>query len=377
MEKTYGGLVYRRPPGKPEPLATPARPTSRDSTRDGRPRSRRLSGIPIAKLSREKEREIATAPASSQLQCTRTPRAPVSAPIQDARGRRSNNTSDLKSALGMERQLRTPANAAAKMQRPSASGVPRKPVPVSTKDLRETQSAPSSSTPPEPAPHPTSEALAENLELLQLHVLYRQAIKAQQQWKRSAEAHYEKQFQGLASRATALRDRQTQEAEQRSTAAILKWCNADGGTIEHKLATLSRIIAATDRLASPESAYTALIRAFEHWYDELIGRQQQGRRLTSRQRPVSEVAEGLGDGWKAEARAQQGAIVGLAFELLELGASTADCELTRCVTALSEMLNNMLQELEVIQGIEGDILRQEQKGGADKVEQITSGLRSL
>ena len=376
-EKPYAGVGYRRPASKHGPEETLPRPTSRDSAQEPRPRSRRLSGIPVSTGTRDKEKakeSLQTVPASPAKPAKKA--SAVQTPASTAAKNRGANVPDLKAALSMEKQtLRTPANIATKVQKPPPPSLQRSlTVPTShTKSLRP-KPAVIPANPSAPA-QPTTDALMENAELLQLYVLHQQATCAQTQWKASAKAYYERQFSGLAARAAALKTRQLQDAEQRNASALLDWCNANSAPVEQQTARLSRILSETMELSSPQSDYNALVQAFEHWYASIAELQKRRNRRTLNSRRTAQVVEGLGDWWHAEAQRLQGRVVAMACELLELGESEADCTLTRCIAAIGGALDNTLQELELLRGIEKDVMRQEERMADEQLQESLSDMR--
>ena len=199
------------------------------------------------------------------------------------------------------------------------------------------------------------------LELLQLHMLHRDSSVVHQQWQSSAEDHYRARLEGLAAMHNSLISREHDFQVQVNAAALLAWGPSAAGSpkLDHKLRMLSRILTEAWDLCEPNGEYTCIVEAFEHWYTQacriLEAQHQSSIAFPS---PISPMEE-IGDGWKAEVALLTSKIHGHKQELGGLGASAeSQSDLARCLIALSAMLENMLDELELLQQIEGEMVLQ-------------------
>ncbi len=70
--------------------------------------------------------------------------------------------------------------------------------------------------------------------------------------------------------------------------------------------------------------------------------------------------EGIGDGWKAEVALLQLKIQTFHEQVRALGEVQPQSDLARCLVNLSSMLGNMMEELDLVQRIEGQMVLQGQ-----------------
>lgn len=230
---------------------------------------------------------------------------------------------------------------------------------------------------PEPVLGYSRETLDSRLELLHLHAVHLPSHETQRQWKAHAYASYQKRFEELQKKSLDLDEKEMEALEQRNAAAILSWTDQENGiSIEHQAQKASSIVDQVWRMSAPNGKYALAIQAFEHWL-EAADRVQRQR--TSRRNAGSRinVVEGLGDGWKAEIRALQSIVLNAADEIISLGEmSPGGSDLERCITAISEMLKNMLEELDLIVSIEEHMVADEKDWVEGSINQIASGLKS-
>ncbi|MCJ1389278.1 hypothetical protein MMC18_002134 [Xylographa bjoerkii] len=219
------------------------------------------------------------------------------------------------------------------------------------------------------------EALASNLELLQLHMLNRSSSATRLQWESSAEKHYRVRFDGLASDHDNMTGREMILQEQVNASAIIAWgSGTENLPIGSKIQKLSRILTDVVDVSHPSGQYTCLLDSFEHWYSNSIGiRQLRGGRVSIHPR-VERTLEGIGDGWKAEADNLKSKLLVSQEELVFLGEAHPRSDLTRCLDALLGMLTTMLEEIDVIQAIETRFLHEEENWLKDSLGHIAADL---
>jgi hypothetical protein len=222
----------------------------------------------------------------------------------------------------------------------------------------------------------TRESLEPTLELLHLHTMHRDSARVQQEWHESARTSYRRQFDKLKNFSLSLNDREKDAMEQTNAAAIMAWGNQDNGaTIERKMQILSSVISEAYEVTENDGKYTMAVHAFEDWYDnaQAIHRRRFDKRAATTSR--LDVVEGLGDGWKAEIGNLAARVLHVSNNILSLGDVQLQSELSRCVTTLSEMLMNMLEELEMMQSIEQSMVEQEQFWVQSSIDRMATDLR--
>ena len=198
-------------------------------------------------------------------------------------------------------------------------------------------------------------------ELLQLHMLHRDSSAVEEQWQASAKDQYRARFESLASVHDSLISRERDLQVQVNAAALLAWGNSIDGSpnLDHKLRMLSNTLTEAWDLCEPNGEYTCIIEAFEHWYMQASRvLEVQNQPSTPSSSSVSLVEE-IGDGWRAEAALLISKIRGHKQALDKLGASVeSQSDLYRCLTSLCAMLDNMLDEIQLLQEIEGEMVLQ-------------------
>ena len=296
-------------------------------------------------------------------------------PPQDSKSQHDKPSMKLAYTQLPDKATRTPANAAAKLQRPTFSALQQHYSPKKT-DSIVSGKAQETATPRLQSPQYNRETLESKLELLHLHMMHRDSAVVQQQWQDSAEESYKRQFMDLAALDSNLDNREVEHLEQLNATAILAWCNgSEEATIERKMRILSTIVEEAWSISRPSGKCTLVIQAFEHWYARAseVHSQRTGKDNISNDH--IHILEGLGDGWKAEVVSLHGQILQTADSLLRLGEVEHQSDLARCITVLSEMLKNMLEELEMVQLIESQIVQQEKVWVESSINKIASGLR--
>ena len=203
-------------------------------------------------------------------------------------------------------------------------------------------------------------ALDDRLELLHLYVVHSQASEAQSQWESHALQVYRKHFLALQSRNLELNELEVDQLIQRNASTITSW-HKPGGCLSQQIQTLSRVTCEVDQLTSTNGRYSLAIQAFEHWIATTVAQQDQQTRAPIKARP--NTVEGLGDGWLTETEALQWQVVTLANQLLTLEiVESSGSSLERIITTVSEMLKNMLEELEMIVELESTLKQEGETG---------------
>lgn len=261
------------------------------------------------------------------------------------------------------------ANAAVNLERPGFSANQQR---FSPKRPAHGQSSAS----PAPRQLYTREALESSLELLHSHFLHHKSAKVQAEWKASAKSSYKKQFESIAALNASLNEQDKDAAEQNNAESIMAWGSHNGAdTIERKVRVLSIVVSEAWDLTEPHGKYTMAMQAFGHWYDS--AEEVQKHRLDDRgfTGVRVDIMEGLGDGWKAEISALQGRLLQAANSLLTLGEIQGQSDLSRCMLVLSEMIENMLEELELVENIEDAMVKQEEFWVRNSINRLDSDLR--
>lgn len=195
------------------------------------------------------------------------------------------------------------------------------------------------------------------LELLQLHMLHRNSSTIQQEWQRSSEDRFRGRFLDLTLAHNSLTAREAEFQEQVNASAFIAWgSGTDGLTIEHKVLVLSSILCEVWDLSEPNGQYSCLLESVEHWHTRACRILQLQTQPNANERGLVSSMEGIGDGWKAEVAILQSKIRRCHEQIRALGEVQPHSDLARCLGALSLMLSNMMEELDLVQRIEDQMV---------------------
>lgn len=199
------------------------------------------------------------------------------------------------------------------------------------------------------------------LDLLQLHMLHRNSSTIQQEWQHSAEDRFRARFHDLALAHKSLTTREGEFQEQVNAWAFIAWgSGTDGLTIEHKVLVLSGILSEVWDLSEPNGKYSCLLESFEHWHARASRVLQLQKQPDVSQTGLVSSMEGIGDGWKAEVALLQSKVHSFHEQIGVLGEVQPQSDLARCLVSLSSVLSNMMEELDLVQRIEGQMVLQGQ-----------------
>ena len=217
------------------------------------------------------------------------------------------------------------------------------------------------------------ETLDPRLELLHLHAIHRSSHKNQAQWQEHAFKDYRQKFECLQTRDQELNQLEIEALIQKNAPAIISW-GSQGKGLEKQIQALSSVADQVDHLTSENGKYTLAIQAFEHWIGSVIALQKQ--RANPREKTGTKIIEGLGDGWLAEVHSLQSKLVNSAETMIGLaGIDTAETDIGRTITAVSEMLKNMLEELDMVLNLERSIVDEEKDWMEGSIATITNDLK--
>lgn len=221
--------------------------------------------------------------------------------------------------------------------------------------------------PPSPSKLPANVAASAETgrlqsELLQLHLLHRDADAVSAEWQASAREKLGERFELLnqESRETAEEERAAREEE--TVLALRAW--GAGGGLEAKIQGLDAIIAGVWTLAEPGGRYARVVRRFERWLDQVSELQEARRGLGAMHRMGEGQALFVGEldtPWKDELPGLLRRLDGWRRQLAEIGEppDAADSSLCRVLRGLWESIDGMLEEVRLMEEMEQDALQSE------------------
>ncbi|KAF4978390.1 hypothetical protein FZEAL_5208 [Fusarium zealandicum] len=223
--------------------------------------------------------------------------------------------------------------------------------------------------PPSPSKLPANVAASAETsrlqaELLQLHLLHRDASAVDAAWRSSAQRQLGLRFSQLAGASHQVDNREKAELERENVLALRKW--AVGGGLEERIQTLDAVINGVWVLGEPGGRYARVVRRFERWVDsmcEIEEARREGGALLQESEALF-IGE-LDAAWKDEREGLVRRLDTLKRQLQELGQFPEDDEgqerpsVQRMVEESRELVQGMLAELSVMDDIERDALARE------------------
>ncbi|KAK0646583.1 hypothetical protein B0T16DRAFT_429392 [Cercophora newfieldiana] len=225
--------------------------------------------------------------------------------------------------------------------------------------------------PPSPSKLPANVALSAETarlqtELLQLHLMHRSAATVTAQWRASARAKLGSQLAVLLAQDQAVAAAEREIQEERNVKALLEWGGADGRGLEEKVQVLDAVLSSLWAMGESGGRYARVVRGFEKWIvrvERVVQARNRVGGLDGLVESGEEVLVGEMDSvWKEEVR-----VLGRRLEevrrglkgLLDGGGEESGGSLERIVRGCEVLVEGMVEELEVMLGIEREVVREE------------------
>lgn len=108
-------------------------------------------------------------------------------------------------------------------------------------------------------------------ELLQLHLLHKDADLVLRQWKESARIELGKAWADLKKRSERLRDDESREEERKNALALKNWSESSipGWGLEEKVQVLDEALTGAWKFSEPGSRYGRCVKKFETWMHDV------------------------------------------------------------------------------------------------------------
>lgn len=207
-------------------------------------------------------------------------------------------------------------------------------------------------------------------ELLQLHLLHRDADSVATSWHASAKQRLGQRFAELARREEEVSRGEAEVEEARNLAALMAWGGGRG--LDGKIQVLDAVLSGVWSLGEPNGRYARVVRKFEKWTDQ-TRRAVEARRVDGGlgalmdDDEVGFVTE-LDPAWKDEVSSMARKLDSWRRQLGQLGSGVFDgdqgeelkpCSLARLLSGCRSQVHGMLAELDLMEQIERDALAQE------------------
>lgn len=244
------------------------------------------------------------------------------------------------------------------------------------------------------------------MELLQLNLLHSSYLQRSTEWQTDAEASLRKKYDSVAGtyRSVLAEEKETQRRLNFQALAIWLQNTCEnhspaGHDFAEQIQTLSSIVQEVSDLSDRSGRYTRAIQVFEDWFRKADRIRRYRDRLDYEKSEEEEeglFVDPLGNTWKQElyalntklelcARQLQSLDI-LGFEMDEAcrlnddnnnNKNNNDSALLRLLMCLGYMITMMIDEVNAIRMIEGDIVRCEREWVTQRTEELTATVSSL
>ena len=218
---------------------------------------------------------------------------------------------------------------------------------------------------------PTPSALS--TELLQLHLLHSHAAPTLAAWSKSAKMHFQSRFNGLGSRSAELHAIGSEQHGLVNALALSEWgAGIPSSTIGEKVETLSRGLRELEESIRDGGKFERIRSLWEVWFRE--GEEVQNKRVSGTTRRGTDLLEGIGDGWKAEALVLERELGYMKRDLQAFGDVREGSGLGRLLGLGRRLCQGLLDELDVMQWIENEITKEESAWAEEMVGRLEKGV---
>ena len=227
--------------------------------------------------------------------------------------------------------------------------------------------------PPSPSKLPANVAASAETsrlqaELLQLHLVHRDAAAVDSQWRASAREKLGDRFARLGDAAAEVAGMEREGLERENVLALRSW--ASGGGLEEKIQALDAVVNGLWALSDPGGRYARVVRRFERWMDQLFELEQarrDGRCLSQEGGGQALFVGELDASWKDDCSGMLRRLDGWRRQLREMGEPpdddgvTGKSSLSRMLEGSRALVHDMLTELHLMEEIEEEALAREDR----------------
>lgn len=231
-----------------------------------------------------------------------------------------------------------------------------------------------------PAPAVTSNSLPPEIvslqiDLLQLHLLHKNAAEVSGLWEMSAKRELRLKFDEVASMYQVMIEHERSGQEQKNLLALLEWTSdrSTASLVEH-IQILSGPLHELPSLITAGGRFQRLASAFEQWESWVL-------EVRSARQNRTEVGlgsiEGLGDAWLAEHAALTRKLTSFARDSEGLSQPAEGSSIASVVTSCKTLLAGLLEELRVMQIVEADVVSNEKEWVETRLQGIAADIGSF
>lgn len=197
-------------------------------------------------------------------------------------------------------------------------------------------------------------------ELIQLHLLLRSAVEVQHLWEISAKLCLQSHFELLREKHVKLDRLIKSRQATKNHSALVAWCDAMSKLeLSEKLQLLSHNNLEISTLLESGGKFTRVLDSFKPWFS------RAHRIRNTRKIPPGSVGcdpefiESIGDDWRLEVATLEMKLASYSRDLRNVVMPLANSNLACFLLSLQKLVGNLLEELDVIRGIERDVMAEE------------------
>lgn len=197
-------------------------------------------------------------------------------------------------------------------------------------------------------------------ELIQLHLLLQSATEVQHSWESSAKLCLKSLFELVRKNHVELDLRIKSQEATKNHSALVAWCNAMSRLeLAEKLQLLSHNALDTSTLLEPGGRFMRVLDSFERWFSRAHRIKKSRNMLLGSMGWCLEFIESIGDDWKLEVATLEMKLASYSRGLRNVVMPPADSNLACFLLSFQKLVVNLLEELDVIRGIECDVMTEE------------------
>lgn len=231
--------------------------------------------------------------------------------------------------------------------------------------------------PPSPSKLPSNIAISAETsrlqtELLQLSLIHREAGSITREWHKSAKQKLGKRFTDVAREHDSICQEERAGIEERNVAALVRWGKNDSGKqdLEEKVQLLDQVLDGVWNFSEPRGRYNKVVERFGDWADRMaaiVSMQNSGNANNLVQGNDVLFVSDLDTSWKVDCASLNRKLEGWKAMLQQIGAAPRDGDekqkssLSRILTGCTSLVHDMLAELEIMQEIEREARRAEDR----------------
>jgi hypothetical protein len=203
-------------------------------------------------------------------------------------------------------------------------------------------------------------------ELLQLHLLHRDAPAVDAEWQASAREKLGERFELLNQASKDVDEQERASREEENVLALRAWTGS--GSLEAKVQALDAILNGMWTLTEAGGRYARTVRRFERWLDQ-VSELHEARRAEGALHRIADgqplFLEELETPWKDDLSGFIRRLNGWARQLQDIGEppageDNATSSLSRMLRGLRELVDGVLEEVHLMEEMEQDALDNEQ-----------------